>query len=93
MTACILQAGYRIEEAPISYRPRKAKKLSPWRDGWPALAMLLRRRFGRPFRLSAPASIPTTPAPTGVIEENAIVVAEPALIAPTQQSNHPVGAD
>ncbi len=93
MTACILQAGYRIEEAPISYRPRKAKKLSPWRDGWPALAMLLRRRFGRPFCLPAPASIPTTPAPIGVIEENAIVAAEPALIAPTQQSNHPVGAD
>jgi len=55
MTACILQAGFRILEVPISYSPRKAKKLSPWRDGWPALAMLLRRRFGKRFELSVPA--------------------------------------
>jgi dolichol-phosphate mannosyltransferase len=34
---------------PISYQPRKEKKLQPWKDGWPALAMLLRRRFKKPF--------------------------------------------
>lgn len=53
ITSCILQAGYTIAEVPISYAPRKEKKLSPWKDGWPALAMLLRRRFGKPFRLVA----------------------------------------
>ena len=53
ITACIIQAGYTILEVPISYTPRKAKKLSPWRDGWPALAMLVRRRFGKPFQLAA----------------------------------------
>ncbi len=58
MTACILQAGFRILEVPISYSPRKAKKLSPWRDGWPALAMLLRRRFGKRFELGAPPASP-----------------------------------
>ena len=60
ITACILQAGFRILEVPISYMPRKAKKLSPWRDGWPALAMLLRRRFGKRFELvaSTPTSVP-----------------------------------
>ncbi len=51
MTACILQAGYRILEVPIRYTPRKAKKLSPWKDGWPALAMLLRRRFQKRFHV------------------------------------------
>jgi len=67
ITACIIQAGYTILEVPISYTPRKAKKLSPWRDGWPALAMLLRRRFGKPFQfvVSAPASMPEK-QPTGV---------------------------
>ncbi|HEY6406631.1 MAG TPA: glycosyltransferase family 2 protein [Ktedonobacteraceae bacterium] len=50
ITSCILQAGYKIHEVPISYAPRVAKKLNPWKDGWPALAMLLRRRFGKPFR-------------------------------------------
>ncbi len=56
ITACVIQAGYTILEVPISYTPRKAKKLSPWRDGWPALAMLLRRRFGKPFQLVAPTT-------------------------------------
>jgi hypothetical protein len=51
ITACILRAGYRIFEVPISYRPRKEKKLQPWKDGWPALAMLLRRRFKKPLLL------------------------------------------
>lgn len=50
ITSCILQAGYKILEVPISYSPRVEKKLSPWKDGWPALAMLLRRRFGKAFR-------------------------------------------
>ena len=51
ITACLLRAGYRIFEMPISYQPRKEKKLQPWKDGWPALAMLLRRRFKKPFCL------------------------------------------
>lgn len=51
ITACILRAGYRIFEMPISYQPRKEKKLQPWKDGWPALAMLLRRRFKKPLLL------------------------------------------
>lgn len=53
ITACILQAGYQILEVPISYKPRVAKKLNPWKDGWPALAMLLRRRFSKPFHFVA----------------------------------------
>lgn len=52
ITACIVQAGYTILEVPISYAPRKAKKLSPFKDGWPALAMLLRRRFIKRFRFT-----------------------------------------
>lgn len=51
ITACILQAGYKIFEVPISYMPRVDKKLNPWKDGWPALVMLFRRRYGKPFRL------------------------------------------
>jgi dolichol-phosphate mannosyltransferase len=62
ITTCILQAGYQIAEVPISYLPRVEKKLNPWKDGWPALAMLLRRRFSKPFQL------PTT-APTGEREQ------------------------
>src|SRR5881398_1876474 len=54
ITACVLQAGYQILEVPISYKPREAKKLNPWKDGWPALAMLLRRRFNKPFRFVEP---------------------------------------
>lgn len=61
ITSCILQAGYTIVEVPISYTPRKEKKLNPWKDGWPALAMLLRRRFGKPFQLpSARVQEPVT---------------------------------
>lgn len=62
ITACIVQAGYKILEVPISYAPRKEKKLSPWKDGWPALAMLLRRRFIKRFRF-------IEPTPTNVAEE------------------------
>ena len=54
ITACIIQAGYKILEVPISYTPRKAKKLSPFKDGWPALAMLLRRRFVKRFHYTQP---------------------------------------
>jgi len=57
ITACIVQAGYKILEVPISYTPRKEKKLSPWKDGWPALAMLLRRRFIKRFRFIEPTPI------------------------------------
>ena len=59
ITACILQAGYQILEVPISYTPRMAKKLSPWKDGWPALAMLLRKRFIKRFDFVA-ATTPTS---------------------------------
>ena len=52
ITSCLIQAGYTILEVPISYLPRKEKKLAPWKDGWPALAMLFQRRFGKPFRVS-----------------------------------------
>lgn len=52
ITSCILLAGYTILEVPISYYPREEKKLAPWKDGWPALAMLLRQRFvNKPFRV------------------------------------------
>lgn len=67
ITSCILQAGYHILEVPISYTPRKAKKLSPWKDGWPALAMLLRRRFKKPFQFVVPA-----PAEGGRSEEKKV---------------------
>jgi dolichol-phosphate mannosyltransferase len=44
ITAKIIRLGERIVEVPISYHPREAKKLSPWRDGLPALQALLRYR-------------------------------------------------
>ncbi|WP_376796135.1 glycosyltransferase family 2 protein [Thermogemmatispora sp.] len=53
ITIYLVQAGLTILEVPIRYTPRKAKKLSPWRDGWPALSMLLRRRLAKPFCLPA----------------------------------------
>jgi len=68
ITACILQAGYSILEVPISYAPRKAKKLSPWKDGWPALAMLLRRRFKKRFQFTPP-SPETVASPASAVEE------------------------
>ena len=69
ITACILQAGYKILEVPISYTPRMAKKLSPWKDGWPALAMLLRRRFNKRFHFVAP-TVPTS----GVVEKETTII-------------------
>ncbi|GCF09042.1 glycosyltransferase family 2 protein [Dictyobacter arantiisoli] len=53
ITTCILKSGYRIFEVPISYYPREDKKLSPWKDGWPALAMLLKQRVGNTTPSSA----------------------------------------
>jgi dolichol-phosphate mannosyltransferase len=67
ITSCILQAGYTILEVPISYTPRKEKKLSPWKDGWPALAMLLRRRFGKAFN----PDLPTEETQQGVASPSA----------------------
>ncbi|WP_052887784.1 glycosyltransferase family 2 protein [Thermogemmatispora carboxidivorans] len=59
ITIYLVQAGLTILEVPIRYAPRQAKKLSPWRDGWPALLMLLRRRLAKPFRL--PTSLACQP--------------------------------
>ncbi len=55
ITACVVQAGCTILEVPIGYKPRKEKKLSPWKDGWPALAMLFQRRFRKRFHYVAVA--------------------------------------
>jgi dolichol-phosphate mannosyltransferase len=63
ITSCILQAGYKIFEVPISYNPRAEKKLAPWKDGWPALAMLLHRRFHTPFALPVETAIPEVTPP------------------------------
>jgi glycosyltransferase involved in cell wall biosynthesis len=73
ITACILQAGYSILEVPIGYTPRKAKKLSPWKDGWPALAMLLRRRFRKRFQFTPP-SVETAASPDSVVEKQSTSV-------------------
>ncbi len=69
ITSCILQAGYTILEVPISYTPRVEKKLAPWKDGWPALAMLLRRRFGKPFQIEERSEEPLST--TSVVSRNA----------------------
>lgn len=47
ITAQICQAGYKIKEIPISYRPRTASegKKIKWQDGIKALLTLLRCRF------------------------------------------------
>jgi dolichol-phosphate mannosyltransferase len=55
ITAKIARMGHAIVEVPISYAPRKEKKLSPWRDGWPALSALLRYRRWQP---AAPSTAP-----------------------------------
>jgi len=68
ITACTLMAGYRILEVPIGYKPRKEKKLNPWKDGWPALAMLLRLRFGKRFRVVA-ATPPSQPADAALAQK------------------------
>ncbi len=48
ITCKIIRQGYRIHEVPISYAPREEKKLSPWRDGWPAVRVLWRLRKWKP---------------------------------------------
>lgn len=46
ITAKITRRGHKIIEVPISYAPRQEeKKLSPWKDGLPALQAILRYRF------------------------------------------------
>jgi len=50
ITAKILRQGFKIHEVPISYSPRVEKKLSPWKDGLPALQALLRYRNWRASR-------------------------------------------
>lgn len=45
ITARLLAQGHQIHEVPIRYAPRRARKLSPWRDGPHALWTLLRLRF------------------------------------------------
>lgn len=45
ITAKLLKRGQRIRQVPISYSPRVVRKLSPWRDGWPALWALIKYRF------------------------------------------------
>jgi glycosyltransferase involved in cell wall biosynthesis len=47
ITAKIARRGYAIYEVPITYKPREEKKLSPWRDGLPAVRALLRYRHWR----------------------------------------------
>jgi glycosyltransferase involved in cell wall biosynthesis len=47
ITGKLLRRGIKIVEVPVSYLPRKEKKLSPWKDGLPALAMLFQCRFGQ----------------------------------------------
>lgn len=47
ITAKIVRQGYEIYQVPISYHPREQKKLSPWRDGFPALRALLKYRRWR----------------------------------------------
>jgi len=48
ITAKIIRMGIPIHEVPISYDPRVEKKLSPWRDGLPAVKALLRYRYWEP---------------------------------------------
>lgn len=45
ITGKLLKRKMSITEVPISYEPREAKKLNPWRDGLPALSMLVKLRF------------------------------------------------
>ncbi len=47
ITAKIARRGYKIVEVPISYEPREEKKLSPWKDGLPALRALIKYRFSK----------------------------------------------
>ncbi|MHB0858522.1 MAG: glycosyltransferase family 2 protein [Anaerolineae bacterium] len=44
ITAKVIRLGYPIREVPIRYSPRVEKKLSPWKDGLPAVKALIRYR-------------------------------------------------
>jgi glycosyltransferase involved in cell wall biosynthesis len=51
ITAKVLRRGYRIYEVPISYagrEPHEGKKIT-WRDGFSALAALVRFRFTKEY--------------------------------------------
>lgn len=45
ITVQLIKRGHRIRQVPIRYAPRTQKKLSPWRDGFPALWILIKHRF------------------------------------------------
>lgn len=45
ITAKLLKAGHRIVEVPISYHPRRDRKLVPWIDGPHGLWSLVKHRF------------------------------------------------
>ena len=47
ITAKIIRLGYAIHQVPISYHPRRDKKLSPWTDGLPALWSVFKYRWWR----------------------------------------------
>lgn len=47
ITAKIARQGHQIYQVPIAYAARTDKKLKPFKDGWFALAALLRFRFGK----------------------------------------------
>lgn len=53
ITAKVTRLGYEIHEVPISYDPREQKKLSPWRDGWPAVRALFKYLFWTPKGVDA----------------------------------------
>ena len=45
ITAKLVKRECTIKEVPIAYSPRVQRKLNPWRDGLPALWMLIKCRF------------------------------------------------
>ena len=47
ITAKLLKSRHRIVEVPISYNPRKERKLVPWIDGPHSLLALIKHRFTR----------------------------------------------
>jgi len=47
ITAKIIRQGLTIRQVPIAYHPRRDKKLSPWRDGLPAVWSVLKYRWRR----------------------------------------------
>ena len=47
ITAKLLKSHHRIVEVPISYSPRKERKLVPWIDGPLSFLALIKHRFTR----------------------------------------------